>query len=298
MKTDRTAPVRRVTRWAVWASECLLLWILSLAATLPAEAKGKEERTSPFAGVIHEGERLSYELYFKWGILMPRAGQATLATDASADGGETTRCRLLFHTSGMMERIYRMRDTLDSYYARPSDRLLYSSKRSNEKDYYSVDELTFRYDADSIRAHSRRYTLTRTKIDTLLAAPARLYDMLSATLYLRSIDWEGLTPGRRFPFHVAIGRDVVHVSYRYTGQQIVETATYKFRTRHFYIDIYDEAFTQSTAAAEVWVGDDANHVPVKIRAKLKIGAAEVYFKTGEGMPYPLGCRVPVKRAAR
>ena len=27
-----------------------------------------------------------------------------------------------------------------------------------------------------------------------------------------------------------------------------------------------------------WIGDDENHIPVKIRAKLKIGAAEVYYK--------------------
>lgn len=45
----------------------------------------------------------------------------------------------------------------------------------------------------------------------------------------------------------------------------------KYRTRHFYIDIYDDAFTQSKEAAEIWIGDDENHIPIKIRAKLKIG---------------------------
>ena len=88
----------------------------------------------------------------------------------------------------------------------------------------------------------------------------------------------------------------MNISFRYTGQKIVEREDYlKYRTRHFYIDIYDEAFTQSKAAAEIWVGDDENHIPIKIRAKLKIGAAEVYYKNSQGLRYPFTSRVEMKR---
>lgn len=74
---------------------------------------------------------------------------------------------------------------------------------------------------------------------------------------------------------MAIGRERINISFRYTGQQIVERSeTLKYRTRHFYIDIYDDAFTQSKEAAEIWIGDDENHIPIKIRAKLKIGAVK------------------------
>ena len=79
----------------------------------------------------------------------------------------------------------------------------------------------------------------------------------------------------------------MNARFRYTGQQIVEHKEAKFRTRHFYIDIYDEAFTQAKEAAEVWIGDDENHIPVKIRAKLKIGAAEVYYKDSYNLRAPL-----------
>ena len=48
--------------------------------------------------------------------------------------------------------------------------------------------------------------------------------------------------GAEFPFMIAIGRELVNARFRYTGQQIVEHKEAKFRTRHFYIDIYDEHF--------------------------------------------------------
>ena len=92
-----------------------------------------------------------------------------------------------------------------------------------------------------------------------------------------------------------VGRELVNARFRYTGQQIVEHKEAKFRTRHFYIDIYDEAFSQAKEAAEVWIGDDENHIPVKIRAKLKIGAAEVYYKDSYNLRAPLTCRIVVQK---
>ena len=98
------------------------------------------------------------------------------------------------------------------------------------------------------------------------------------------------------PAALASDSGSVNISFRYTGQQIVErNETLKYRTRHFYIDIYDDAFTQSKEAAEIWIGDDENHIPIKIRAKLKIGAAEVYYKSSKGLRYPLTSRVEIRK---
>lgn len=258
-------------------------------------AGGLHAQCIPSGTIFHHNERVDYDLYFKWGILMPRAGLATLSMQEKRYGKELAwHYRLLFRTTGMMEKVYRMRDTLDCYF---SDRsaLLFSTKHSDEGGYYLIDDLTFSYRDPSVRVHSRRYTPSRVKIDTVLITQNCLFDMLGATMYLRSLDWTKMRYGDEFPFHVVIGRDIVKVSYRYTGQQIVERGDIKYRTRHFYIDIIDEAFTQSRAAAEVWIGDDRNHLPIKIRAKLKIGAAEVYYKEGYNLQYPLDCRVVVTR---
>lgn len=227
---------------------------------------------------------------------MPRAGHATLSINKTLyESKPSYNYRLLFYTSGLFEKVYKMRDTIDCQFT-PDMQLLYSQKRINENDYYMTDDLKFSYKDDKTYARSHRYTSSRTKIDTLLVSDQYMFDMLGATMYLRSLDWNTMKSGDEFPFHVAIGRDRINISFRYTGQQIVDRGeTLKYRTRHFYIDIYDEAFTQSKAAAEIWVGDDENHIPIKIRAKLKIGAAEVYYKSSSGLRYPLTSRVVIPR---
>ncbi len=242
------------------------------------------------------GEVINYELYFKWGLLMPRAGNATISIhESSFRGKDAFHYRLLFNTSGLFEKVYKMRDTLECFFT-PDMLLLHSEKRVNENDYYLIDELSFSYHKEAVLARSHRYTPTRTKIDTTLVSQKQLmFDMLGATMYLRSIDWNNISIGDEFPCRIAIGRDRIPVSFRYAGQQIVERSDQRYKTRLFYIDIHDDAFTQSKAAGEIWVGDDENRIPVKIRAKLKIGAAEVYYKSSEGLRYPLSSQFKMSR---
>ena len=249
---------------AVWAACASKLYICVFFLCV-ASLTSLRAQTLP----LSHGERVDYDLYFKWGLIMSKAGLATLSVKESEyQGAPSWHYNLLFRSAGVIEKVFRMRDTMDCHYSK-EPRLLFSSKRTNEGDYYLVDNLQFEYQGSGrIDIHSHRHTLKETKIDTMLMAKGRVFD---------------------------IGRELVNARFRYTGQQIVEHKEAKFRTRHFYIDIYDEAFSQAKEAAEVWIGDDENHIPVKIRAKLKIGAAEVYYKDSYNLRAPLTCRIVVQK---
>ena len=179
-------------------------------------------------------EEVDYELYYKWGLVFSKAGNATFKMkDTYFEGAPAWHYSLLFRSAGIVEKLYQMRDTMDGYYSK-APRLLYSSKHSDEGDYYSVDELRFRYEAvNQVTIASRRYTLKRVKIDTLLVTEAPVSDMLGGTLYLRALAAGTLRNGDNFPLTVAIGRDLVTMRFCYSGQRIVEHKGVKYRTRHF-----------------------------------------------------------------
>jgi hypothetical protein len=269
----------------VFAAICMLLFALhTRAQCLPS--------TLP----INHGETVNYDIYFKWGLLMSRAGEAALSFGkATYQGQSASRYRLLFRTVKLFESIYRMRDTMDCYYA-PDYSLLFSSKHTHENHYHLMDELTFSYPDRRTSIRSHRYTPTETKIDTtLIVRSGCAFDMLGATFFLRTLDRKKLKTGDTFPMTVAIGKDLVKISCRYQGQAVVERGNIKYRTLHFSVDIYDKAFTQTKAAAELWIGDDDNFIPVKIRSKLKIGYAEVHYRNASGLKAPFHCRIETKR---
>lgn len=229
---------------------------------------------------------------------MPKAGQASIDFHKTNEDNKLGHSsRLLFRTTGMFESIYKMRDTLASFH--DENMVLFrSGKHSNEGGYYSIDRIEFSYTDDHVSAHSLRYTPTRVRIDTVLTSEGCTFDMMSSLLYLRSLDYDKMQTGDRFSFKVMIGRDVVNVGFLYKGQAILERDNAKFKTRHFSMDIFDEVFEQGESAAEIWIGDDENRIPVRLRAKLKLGAAEAYYTSSSGLKYPLNCRIEMPKGRR
>lgn len=224
---------------------------------------------------------------------MPKAGEALFQVNpARYQNAQAIRYRLTFQTSKFFDAVYKMRDTIDCFY-RPDFSLQFSTKRSDEGGYYLIDDLYFTYRNQQTSIHSHRYTPTQTKIDTVLtvSSSAYVFDMLGATFFIRTLDWNQLKVGNSFPLTVAIGRDLVRISLNYKGMQTLEYDNLKYRTHFFTLDIHDDAFTQKKAAAELWVGDDANHVPLKIRAKLKVGYAEAYYKKSSQLKAPFNCHI-------
>jgi len=236
---------------------------------------------------LNNGETTSYTVYFKWGILMPRAGEAVLSFKATSGGAADYSLR--FATSKFFDAIYKMRDTLTCRYSADCE-LIYALKLADEGDYFLTDELEFSYFGNRTNIHSHRYTPKVTKIDTTLTSTSGyVFDMLGIIFYIRTLDYSKLKPDDRRTVQVAIGRDLVKVGCTYYGTDVTDCNKIKYRTRHFGIDVYDETFEQTKSATEIWIGDDANHLPVKIRSKLKFGAAEIYFKSAENLKTNLSC---------
>jgi len=241
------------------------------------------------------GENSAYDVFFKWGLIMSRAGEAsfTYNPDRTFTDAESLYL-LLFKTTKFYDSFFKMRDTLSGYY-NDDNMLIYSVKRTDEGNYYTIDELKFNYGNEQTSVHSVRYTPSGKKIDTTLITVGNACDMLSVAYYMRSVDRKKLTHGDTFPFTVAIGRDLVKMQFIYQNQAIVEHGKVKFNTLYFKIDIMDEeAFESTKTSAEVWIGNDDNFLPIKLRSKLKIGYVEVYFKTATGLAYPLSCRIEMK----
>jgi len=245
---------------------------------------------------LNPGEELKYDIYFRWGVLMPRAGEARFSfNEAELQGQPASRYRMIFHTANIFEAIYKMRDTINCYYGL-DNKLLYGLKHTVESGYDLTDILTFSYSGERTSVHSLRYTPTTQKLDTTLTvASGHVFDMLGATFFLRTLDRNSVEPGNVFVCTVVTGKDLINTCFRYQGQSIVERDNYKYRTHYYIIDILDDAFSQTKASAELWIGDDENYIPVKVRTKLKIGYAEVYLKSADNLKKPMECRVQMKK---
>lgn len=285
---------RRVQTEAGSRSKASLLFLLFLSFysfTTPSKAQCLQNTK-----VFHAGEHVAYDLYFKWGMLMTKGAEASMNVSSSVYADQSVwKSELLLYSKGMIDKVFSIRDTLVNYTTQEKPRLLFSTKRSDEGGYYQIDNLSYSYIGDETHVHAFRRNKNRIKADTVLVGGDCVLDILGGLMFARSFDWHAMEQGKPAHLQVAMGKTVIPISYRYEGQRIVEHERAKYATRYFVIDIFDEAFTQSKEALEIWIGDDDNHLPIKVRAKLKLGAMEAYYKESSGLRFPLNSRIEMPK---
>ena len=90
---------------AVWAACASKLYICVFFLCV-ASLTSLRAQTLP----LSHGERVDYDLYFKWGLIMSKAGLATLSVKESEyQGAPSWHYNLLFRSAGVIEKVFRMR---------------------------------------------------------------------------------------------------------------------------------------------------------------------------------------------
>jgi len=245
-----------------------------------------------------EGEMLKYDVNFKWGLVMMKAGTANYDIKKSFfENNPTYKATLDFRTTSFFDGIFKIRDTLISHVSTDLEPLYHIRKVNEGKTRFWEEVFIKTYSANFTKARVKKQNTEMVKFDTIIVANNAGYDMLSIFMFARTLDYSQLTPEQTFRISSFIGKDKVNITAHYKGQSVVEKGdNIKYRAHLLVIDIVDEAFKESKNAMEIWVSDDKNHVPLKIKAKLRIGAAEANLTSWQNLKYPLTSeiRIPVQ----
>lgn len=242
-----------------------------------------------------EGETLKFDINYKWGLVMMKAGTAnyTVIQDLY-ENNLTYKTTLDFKTSSFFDGIFKVRDTLFSYIGTDLEPL-YNIRKINEGKTRFWEEIF-------VMAHSENYTKVRVirqnpemvKFDTTLISNNAGYDILSIFMFARTLDYSKLTQDQTFHISSFVGKNKVTITVHFKGQALIEKNKYvKYKAYRLAIDIGDVVFYDSKNAMEIWVSDDKNHVPLKIKAKLKIGAAEATLTSWQNLKYPFTSEVKI-----
>jgi len=248
---------------------------------------------------FQNGEELKFDIHYKYGLLMLKAGSANYKIEnGSYKNHKSFNSTLDFKTTSFFDKIFKMRDTLRSYIAEDLTPL-YHIRSIHEGNYNFTEEVFInKFSPTNSEVRIKRESKEILKIDTILSTNTIGYDILNLIQFIRSQDyskWRYVPSGNISTF---VGKDIVTITVRCEGQSIVEKSeTHKFKTYKIALDFTDNVFNESKSAIEIWMSDDENRIPIKIRAKLRIGMAEVYLTSWKNLKYPFSAEViiPVKK---
>ena len=226
---------------------------------------------------FQDGEELKYDIRYKYGLVVMKGGTANYRLDFTTfNKKQAVKSSLNFRTTAFFDKIYKMRDTLYSYASIPDLKPLYHHRTVNEGNTRFQEEMiVHKFGNSHTEVNIRRIRREELTIDTIIIANNRGYDLLNIFLFVRNLNYSTISLGDTYNLTTFIGKKKVNIILRYEGQAILERSqNLKYATRRFTVDIIDDVFTESKNAMEIWISDDANRLPLRLKAKLKIGAAE------------------------
>jgi hypothetical protein len=224
-----------------------------------------------------KAETWNYAIRYKYGLVVMKAGSAHYQLHATVYNRKpAVKLSVDFKTNSFFDKIFFIRDTLTAFAELPNYVPLYHARSVNEGNTHFSEEMWIRkFGSDYTEMQIKRAWDGAVRTDTILSTSNPGYDILNIFLYVRQLDYAGMNPGDSRYITIFLGDKKAKLIIRYAGTTVMER--YNKQKRNAFVltvDISNEVFSDAKNAMEIWISDDEYHVPLKIKAKLKIGAAE------------------------
>lgn len=234
------------------------------------------------------GEKLTYDLYYKYGILNMKGGKATLNTEGTTyKGSDAYKMTLHASTGGLIGSLFTVDDTLTSYMDKNLIPQLFIKGASEGKDYTRERQIyTYQNNNTSIRAI--RHRNGKFIFDENISTDRCTYDMMSILAFARTLDYSNMQKGDNTQVQFITGKRLVNMYIRYMGASSLKVNNGKtYEAVELSLMILDKAFVDQEEAMKVWITNDDNKLPLQIYTNLKIGEMRSVLKDFSGNKHPL-----------
>jgi len=231
------------------------------------------------------GEVLTYDMYFKYGLINAKAGTATLtAEEEKFENRDAYKFSLRAKSSGAVKAFFSMADTLSSYMSKDLKPLAYM-KDAHENNDHTIERATYQYPASGkVELRGSRTRNGELKFDTLQVSDDPVYDMISVLFYARTFDYSSMEKGDRYSISYFTGRRMENMDIHYRGVQTIQANDGReYNCIKLVMILNEKAFDDGNEAMTVYISNDLNKVPIRIDSKLKLGSTRIIIKEYKGV---------------
>ena len=249
--------------------------------TAPAKPAGDKPGTVyPLRSVKHHafqaGEKLTYVLHYGW----VNAGEATIElteSDQDIQGRKVLRAVGEGHSVGAFKTFYEVDDHYETFFDEAGVFPWVFIRRVKEGGYeFSQDYLYLQ--------HLRQVKTQKKETHTV---PANVQDMLSAFYYARTIDYSNAKEGDEFMIECFMDDAYWPLKMRFVKAETIKLRNGKYRCLKFQPVVQEGRVFKTNDDLNVWVTDDANHIPVLVQAKVLVGSIKMELSDYEGLANPI-----------
>ncbi len=221
------------------------------------------------------GEYLKYRMSYSNFLT---AGYATMdIKKATFKGKDSYHITGKGKTTGMINWFFKVRDDYQTYIDKETQ-LPYKFKRKINEGGYTKDKL-LNFDQENKKVTVLDKEKKKTKVYDV---ESNVQDILSSLYYMRNKDITNFKKGDEISLPIFIDGEIMKMKLRFLGRETIKTKFGKIKTAKFMPLVASGRVFKEKESVMVWVSDDANKIPLKIKASLSVGSlrADLYKYKG------------------
>ena len=232
-----------------------------------------------------DGEWFKFKMSYS-GFL--KAGNATLTVkDAKLDGRDVYHVVGKGWTTGMIKWFFKVNDRYESYFDKES-MLPYKFVRNIYEGGYTKN-LTIDFDQENQKAHVNDI---KHDVQTVIDTKPNIQDMVSTFYYLRNyLDTDNLKPNQEVIIDIFFDNENYGFKLKYLGKERIDTDFGEIDALKFRPYVMAGRVFKEEESLTLWVSNDKNKVPLRIKADLAVGSLRADLEAFKGLKHPFKIHV-------
>lgn len=116
--------------------------------------------------------------------------------------------------------------------------------------------------------------------------PSQIQDIVSGYYLMRTMDFTGLKKGQNITIRGFFDKKIYNLNLTYEGMQRLNTKIGSYNTHIFSPEMPKNKLFSGDRPIKVWITDDANRIPVRIKANLVVGSLDMEITEALGLRNP------------
>ncbi|MDN4166252.1 DUF3108 domain-containing protein [Cytophagales bacterium LB-30] len=224
---------------------------------------------------FHPGEKLTYRVHY--GFI--NAGEAVMEIHDKIQMVNDRPCYKINvegKSTGMFDYMLRIRDTwgtyLDTTALLPHRFYRYVEEGKYRK--YEITDFNRQKDSVIVKNLDKKNKKDVRKVQ-YFPIPENAHDMVSGYYYLRTLDYSKIKPGTIIELDGFFENTSYNFPVRFMGKEMVNTDLGKLNALVLQPIMPENSLFSGEDAIKVYISDDTNKIPLKVKAEMFVGAVEI-----------------------
>jgi hypothetical protein len=220
------------------------------------------------------GEELNYRVHYGW-INAASVNIKVKDKPVKIKGRTTYNIEAKGRTYRSFDWAFKVRDHFETYLDSASISPLKYYKNVQEDNYKDID-LVY-YD------HEKKYMTGKKKS---MSMPAYVQDIVSGTFYARTIDFSKAKKGQVYPISIYLDQTIYDLKFKYIGKEVISTDIGKVKCIKLRPQLVVDRVFKDEDDMTIWVSDDANKIPIRVKADIYVGSIKCDITSHKGLRNP------------